>query len=197
MNLTRRGLLIAYLLTGMQSYQKKWVALLRNKHTAKLGDSAPNAWRRHSWVLLPRNMLAVWVEDLKNGCNNSERGCEERPFSNAFCPVGAIAPKWVQLLRKMHAHNTEKVSFWPIIGWFCSEKRWLSASEILGAIAPNYARISPMTWIPKTGLVPTEILHAPHTEYTSSTQVQPLVYIRFSPVLLQPRNCRNNSLSPT
>ena len=67
--------------------------------------------------------------------------------------MGAIAPKedakggrfltpfaqWVQLLRKMHAHNTEKVSFWPIIGWFCSEKRWLSAGEILGAIAPNYA----------------------------------------------------------
>ena len=70
--------------------------------------------------------------------------------------MGAIAPKedakggrfltpfaqWVQLLRKMHAHNTEKVSFWPIIGWFCSEKRWLSAGEILGAIAPNYAIIA-------------------------------------------------------
>lgn len=115
------------------------MVLLRNEHTAKLGDSAPNAGRRHSWVLLLRNMLAVRGEDVKNGCNCSERGCEGRPFSNAFCPVGAIAPKWVQLLRKMHAHNTEKVSFWPIIGWFCSEKRWLSAGEILGAIAPNYA----------------------------------------------------------
>ena len=53
--------------------------------------------------------------------------------------MGAIAPKWVQLLRKMHAHNTGKVSFRPIVGWFCPEKQWLSAGETLGAIAPNYA----------------------------------------------------------
>lgn len=115
------------------------MVLLRNDHTAKLGASAPNAGRRHSWVLLLRNLLAARGDDVKNGCNCSEIGCEGRPFSNAFCPLGAIAPKWVQLLRNMHAQNTEKVSFWPIIGWFCSEKRWLSAGETLGAIAPNYA----------------------------------------------------------